>query len=306
MKEFHILNLGAGVQSTALYLMSLRREFGIPWFDAAIFADTGEEPQDVYRHVEWLQKQGGPQILIRSTGGRLGDDLLNGSNARNGSNKRGFASIPAFVKSKRIEYDYIDDEQVEGSGVEKESIGLTRRQCTKEYKTEVIDKTIRREIFGLAFRERISGRFFAHQYLGLSAEESRRVRNNLKVFSKDVWRKVHFPLWAMGWHRQKIKQWLAGIVPHEVPRSACTFCPFHDNAEWQKVKASPIDWARACEIDDGLRNGAAAAKDLYGKLYVHKSCVPLRDADLSTDESETHELSFSGVAATDCTGFCGH
>lgn len=43
MREFHILNLGAGVQSTALYLMSMRGE--APKFDCAIFADTQEELQ---------------------------------------------------------------------------------------------------------------------------------------------------------------------------------------------------------------------------------------------------------------------
>jgi len=36
VREVHVLNLGAAVQSTKLYL-----EFG---HDAAIFADTGEEP----------------------------------------------------------------------------------------------------------------------------------------------------------------------------------------------------------------------------------------------------------------------
>ncbi|NBW19669.1 MAG: hypothetical protein EBR82_68020 [Caulobacteraceae bacterium] len=49
----HILNLGAGVQSTALYLMSLDGE--VQKFDAAIFADTQEEPEDVYRHLEWME-----------------------------------------------------------------------------------------------------------------------------------------------------------------------------------------------------------------------------------------------------------
>jgi hypothetical protein len=43
MREVTVLSLGAGVQSTALYLKFLRGE--IPWkLDAAIFADTQEEP----------------------------------------------------------------------------------------------------------------------------------------------------------------------------------------------------------------------------------------------------------------------
>jgi len=43
MREYHILNLGAGVQSTALYLMDLDLELEHQ-FDCAIFADTGDEP----------------------------------------------------------------------------------------------------------------------------------------------------------------------------------------------------------------------------------------------------------------------
>lgn len=289
MKEFHILNLGAGVQSTALYLMSTRGEYKIPRFDYAIFADTGEEPEEVYAHVEWLKTLKGPEILTRSAGGRLGDDLIAGGSRRS-RGSRGFASIPAYTVSRTTG-----------------GVGLTRRQCTKEYKTEVIEKCVRREIFGMKPKERIAGRFFSHTYLGLSAEETRRVRNNLAIFERmKKWRKVHFPLWEMNWHRQTIKAYLRKIVPHDVPRSACTFCPFHDNAEWQRIKASPVDWERACHIDDMLRKGARAAQDMHGELFVHRSCKPLREADLSTDESETHEMSFSGVAATDCTGFCGH
>ena len=44
----HILNLGAGVQSTALYLMAIDGE--VQKFDYAIFADTQDEPADVYKH----------------------------------------------------------------------------------------------------------------------------------------------------------------------------------------------------------------------------------------------------------------
>jgi len=51
VKQFHILNLGAGVQSTALFLLSREPESKLK-FDLASFADTGEEPAAVYRHLE--------------------------------------------------------------------------------------------------------------------------------------------------------------------------------------------------------------------------------------------------------------
>jgi hypothetical protein len=54
MREVHILNLGADVQSTTLYLMACAGEIH---FDVAIFADTQDEPQVVYRHLEWPNRR---------------------------------------------------------------------------------------------------------------------------------------------------------------------------------------------------------------------------------------------------------
>ena len=76
MREVHVLNLGAGVQSTRLYLKYS--------YNAAIFADTGEEPQAVYRHPDWLKSLGHTRILVRSVGSRLGDDLIHGRNSIGG------------------------------------------------------------------------------------------------------------------------------------------------------------------------------------------------------------------------------
>lgn len=47
---------------------------------STIFADTQEEPESVYRHLEWLKSLGGPPILI-DTAGKLGDDLIHGKNS---------------------------------------------------------------------------------------------------------------------------------------------------------------------------------------------------------------------------------
>ena len=71
MPEHHFLNLGAGVQSTALYLMSIDGdEPEVPRFDAAIFADVQEEPDEVYKHLDYLKTLGGPPIVV-TTAGRL-------------------------------------------------------------------------------------------------------------------------------------------------------------------------------------------------------------------------------------------
>ena len=50
----HYVALGAGVQSTVMLLLA---DLGLirPMPNAAIFADTGWEPQKVYQHLEWLE-----------------------------------------------------------------------------------------------------------------------------------------------------------------------------------------------------------------------------------------------------------
>ena len=50
----NVLSLGAGVQSSTLALMAAHGEIE-PMPDCAIFADTGDEPKDVYEWLKWLR-----------------------------------------------------------------------------------------------------------------------------------------------------------------------------------------------------------------------------------------------------------
>lgn len=277
-----ILSLGAGIQSTVLALRG--RELGI---DACVFADTGEEPVAVYRHLEWLEgRLAEARIpLFKASAGRLGDDLIAG---RNSTGQR-FAPIPAFTRSD--------------AGGE---IGKVRRQCTKEYKTSVVERTIRREILGLKPRQRVPREILVIQVIGLSADEPARVIRVRQRFEEVAWARPWFPLFDAGESRADCVEWLRSRVPHVVPRSACTFCPFKSQAEWRALKESPEDWARACQIDDALRNGkAVTARNMTQKLYVHRSCVPLPEADLrDRDERIGQGLMNFGMAA-ECEGMCG-
>src|SRR5260370_38554680 len=150
-RELYVLNLGAGVQSTALYLMFMQGVL-TPTINAAIFADTQEEPEDVYEHLQWLHSLNGPPIYT-GTAGKLGDDLKHG---RNSTGQR-FAAIPAFTTD----------------GVSK---GPTRRPCTKEYKIEVIGRVLRREILGLQPGQRVPKGISVTQYVGISLDEAGRAR----------------------------------------------------------------------------------------------------------------------------------
>jgi hypothetical protein len=293
-KNINVLNLGAGVQSTALYLMSMRDE--CPRFEASIFADTGEESAATYRHLAWLQSLNGPPILVRSIGGKLGDHLLSGQN----STGQRFASIPAFTKKAG------SDEQ-----------GRTRRQCSKEYKVELIERTIKREVLGLRARQRVPKDCGVVQHFGISLDEAGRATRLWERHHIGIWRmsktgtrrlvKAPFPpkfiLIEKGMTRANCLDYLDDKVPHETPRSACVFCPFKTDEEWQRTRTVPEDWTRATQVDEGLRTtGARANRDMEQTMYVHRSCVPLGLVQLHPKVNPKElQLGF-GV---ECEGVCG-
>lgn len=287
MPEHHFLNLGAGVQSTALYLMSIDGdEPEVPKFDAAIFADTQEEPDEVYRHLEWLEKQGGPTI-VRTTAGRLGDALESGTDANgNGRTDGGhYISIPAF--------------QMQPCG----PAGIIQRQCTADFKIKPIEKWIR-ENYGAGFGKPIPKDTVVHQYMGLSFDEPKRViRVKQRFLAKPSNWKVHFPLWDMQFTRGDCQTYLRERMPYEVPRSACVFCPFKSDAEWRRLKADdPNGWQRAVHIDAVCRTGTG----LDAHRYLHKSCVPLDQVDLRpADEKSGQQHLFAGFQ-DECEGYCGN
>jgi hypothetical protein len=107
-EPIHILSLGAGVQSSTMALMAAAGEFK-PMPMAAIFADTGDEPSEVYEFLEWLTLNLPFPVHITQRS-RLSDHLL----------EWGQSQIPAFMKG---------------------SIG--KRQCTKHWKIIPIQQKIR-------------------------------------------------------------------------------------------------------------------------------------------------------------------
>ena len=294
-KTLHILNLGAGVQSTALYLMSQRQDEpeSIPVFDYAIFADTQEEPDEVYQHLDWLESLGGPPIL-RRTFGKLGDDLIHGHHEvkrkdtakyRPGEIIKQSFHIPAFTANP------------DGSG------GIVMRKCTAEYKINVINKAIR-DLVGIARGRTFPKDITVYQYFGLSFDEPGRVTRT-QARARGGWFNPRFPLFELEMTRGNCLNYLQKVVPHQTPRSACSFCPYHSNTEWRRIRdTDPKAWARACEVDDALRSpDAACAQDLDGVMYVHASRRPLREAPIDTPESRGDQFLFG--FAQECEGMCG-
>ncbi len=279
MTEHHVLNLGAGVQSTALFLLAREPDTKFR-FDLAIFADTGEEPAAVYTHLEYLRSLATPEIWVRSTG-RLGDDLIHG---RNSTGQR-FVSIPAFTKS------------AEGK------VGMVRRQCTAEYKIEVVNRAIRRELLGLKPRQRVPKDTIIYQYFGISTDEAARAERAKKRFAAVRHTVPVYPLIDMGWSRTDCVNYLRDRLPHAVPKSSCVFCPFRTNQSWAHLKRTdPEGWARAVEIDAALRDkSSVATRGFRQELFVHRTCVPLPVIDFDALAPST----IDPMAVGECQGMCG-
>lgn len=291
-----VLSLGAGVQSTTLLLMSCLGQ--LPKLDAAVFADTQWEPRAVYEHLAWLSNYAaecGIRVLTGSVGNLREDALRSKMNGQVVDGGR-WASIPMYTKDRKTG-----------------QVGMIKRQCTNNYKIEVIDRIVRRGLLGLAPGAR-APRSSVEQWLGISADEPRRLRAR-----SSYWQSVIYPLVfnADGspavphYTRKDCQEWLKMYFPTiNVPRSACIGCPLKSNFEWRLLRElSPGEWEDAVRFDEGIRHYGG----MRGDCFLHRSCVPLAEADLS-DNAERELLKAMRRAQGDvfaygwnaeCMGGCG-
>ena len=280
-----VLSFGAGVQSTALLLMSCKGL--LPKLDAAIFADVGWEPQKVYDHLEWSKKEaakhGVPVHTVRATVGGLRSDIFNNITRPDG--KR-FAAMPLFTVA--------DDG----------SMGMGMRQCTNEYKIQPVLKFYRRKLLGLKHRQRAPKEAVIEQWMGISFDEATRAKP-----SREKWIANVFPFLSWGcdyldgknWRRYQIIAWLEENYPDiEVPRSACIGCPYHSNKEWRKIKESPEEWKDAVDFDAAIRTDKRTDK-IVSLQFLHRSGQPLSEVDIRSDE----EKGQSTLWDNECEGHCG-
>jgi hypothetical protein len=277
MREYHVLNFGAGVQSSALYLLACEGKLQI---DVAIFADTQDEPEAVYQHLERLRSLGKPEIWVRSVGS-LGDNLIQG---RNATGQR-FVSIPAFTK--------------DANG----KIGMVRRQCTREFKIDVVNRTIRRELLGLKPRQQIPKDVLIRQYFGISTDEAARAERAKRHFEQVRHTIPVYPLLELGWSRNDCVAYLRKKLPTPVPKSSCVFCPYRTNQSWLHLKQTDVaGWNRAVEIDTAMRDkNSIVTRGFRQQMFLHRSCIPLKDIDFHALQPNT----LDPMTTSECHGICG-
>jgi hypothetical protein len=265
----NIISLGAGVQSSTMALMAAHGEI-TPMPDCAIFADTGAEPKAVYKHLNWLETQL-PFPVYRVQAGNLRDEILGAMAGKN----RMDARPPFFTKSG----------------------GMLNRQCTQDFKILPLQRKVR-ELIGLKKGQRGPKEIKVSQWIGISTDEAQRMKPSRLSFVQHRW-----PLIEMGMTRTHCLAWFDAHNLPRPPKSACTFCPYHDDALWRDMKLNdPESFADAVAIDNAIRPGIAGPRTPEnGQWFIHRSAKPLDEVDFRSAEDAGQLSMFDD----ECEGMCG-
>lgn len=262
-----ILSLGAGVQSTTMALMASKGELGdVP--DIAIFADTGAEPKPTYDYLNWLINDAGLAFPVEIvSAGNIRDDMLNGLNTTG----QRFASIPFFTLYQG-------------------KPGMGRRQCTKEYKLQPIQRKVR-ELIGPKRKNNT-----VEMWIGISTDEIIRMKPSRVKYITNRW-----PLIEKRMSRLDCLAWLERNNFPIPPKSACTFCPYRNDIGWIAMKEhDPESFADAVAVDKAIRQNGTT-KRMKADLYIHRSLKPLDQVDLRSND----EIGQLDMFNNECEGMCG-
>ena len=277
----HILNLGAGVQSSTLALMASHGEI-TPLPTCAIFADTKAESQEVYDWLDWLEtKLAFPVYRVRK--GDLTKDSLTPAKAT--AKAKNYKEGEEYMKRIIPLFGLMPNGEVAAA------LG---RNCTADYKIRPIEKKIKQ----LAEIKRGEKEVKVIQWIGISYDEIQRMKE-----SQLHWTKLRYPLIELEMHRHHCKEWMAKNGYPEPPRSACYYCPFHSDHEWRKLRDNdPEHFAKAIAFDKEIRELSKKDKVMKMEAYIHRSCKPLDEVDFDSDEDKG-QLTWDFQA--DCSGMCG-
>ena len=274
----NIVSFGGGVQSTALAAMVLEGVVERP--DLWLFSDTGDEPEEVYTHVErWgnILTDAGMDFRTVSRYGEekfqsLSDHVL----TRIDKGLGGVSYPPLYVKR-----------------IKRGGRMPLWRGCTRSFKSRVLDKESKK--FAKVPRG-YKGPPTVNKWLGISYDEMSRMR-----ISQEKWFDFWYPLVDLKITRQMCIDFLKSIG-ETAPRSACVYCPFHSDKEWARVKQNPNDWKKVVEFERKFheiweRDGGFGG--LKSKPYLHESGQPIDEVKF-----ENKEETFNAWDQ-ECAGICG-
>lgn len=257
----NVLSFGGGVQTVTMAVMACKGDLPMP--DVAIFADPQWETKSTYDYIENLKpymKANGLKF-VEATAGSIRKKALNGG---------GWASMPLYTVN------------------EEKKKGMLRRQCTNEFKVQVVYKEIRNQM-NLKRFERVKGKHDI--WLGISIDEATRMKE-----SRVKWCINKYPLIEKGMSRQDCLIYLKKHGFPIPPKSACIGCPFHSDDYWKSLKKnSPLEFEDACQFDEAIRN--STRKGILNPVFLHAQRKPLREIKFEHGQLEAFQ--------NECEGYCG-
>ena len=333
-----IISLGAGVQSSALALMAARGD--IPAVDAAIFADTQDEPVKVYEWLEWLTgeiaRSPHPYPVYNVTMGQLSAKALTMRTTKDGR-KFSSSDIPVFTK-----------------GADGKLGKIRSRACTRDFKLVPIFRKSR-ELAGdadiKAWRKKHSGPRklwtayqkelaiyrraekqqegsgvppkrpadawatmqadpLIEQLIGISTDEIQRMKPSREPYFRSAW-----PLIDLNMNREACIKYVQKLTGKTPPRSACHMCPYHNDGEWLRLKTEePEAFDRAVAFERELQRVKSRTDNFGSTPFLHRTCVPIDAVDFAgriaekaaKEAAKPKQLSFEfGSFTEECLGLCG-
>jgi hypothetical protein len=270
-----VLSLGGGVQSSTIAEMIVERE--LPPVDFAVFADTGDDPDHVIFQVRYLVRRlasvGIPLHIVQNKNGSIIDQIYRTVGR--------FASIPVYTKLNG-------------------KIGMMRRQCTREFKIEPIEKLLRRKLLEMGYVKKtkadsiiVNKEVQVLNLIGISLDEAQRMKHNRRKWNLNFWPLIDFKM-----TRNDCAIWLDKKGLPLPGKSSCRICPFHSKANWREMKENrPADWDHVVKVDEFLRTENHFTAGMKGELFLYRECIPLKDVDFTEDDNQSDFFEI-------CDGYC--
>ena len=266
-----ILSCGAGMQSTALALISCAQAHGevrypqVPRYDAVIYCDLGIEPAWVPEQVQFIEQAcreaGIPFYILQSD---LYQDYM-----RNFGSSR-VSAMPFWTLNA-------DDKPGK----------IMRRSCTVDYKIIMIQKFVRYYMLGYRPRQWLrSEDTGAHElHIGFSAEErTRSFPSQHKMFVNK------FLLIEMGWERKDTYRYNLEEWGLDSKASACLICPYHKNYFFHYIQRNyPDDYASVVDFDEMLAKRQPMSR-IRNRVFLSRSRKRIRELTCQDcDDAQTFE-----------------
>lgn len=277
----HFISLGAGRQSSIMYLMALTGEIE-PKPEFAVFADTGNEPPHVYMQLDYLmicndEAPADRKIPIHVvSNGDIYQDTMHALNGINPWNQDG------------------DGERWLGPPVFSEGGGPIRRKCTRHYKIKPKENFIKAEM-------NKQNKRFVVDWRGHTINEIRRVKPDDRKYYI-----VRWPLIEKMLNDSNLNEWGRRHGHFEFKWSACEICPYRLRQKNTAIKLAemPGTWERIRAMDDQIRDLTAFGLDK--KHYFNADYLPVdRFVEMAREEQAAPSL-FDLFENEDCdSGECG-